>query len=76
MQKAVAALDDGLIIVQADSKVQYMNDAAAQMADVDSRTSFGEPIQQLLLLADCLVSLKRNKRNTTNYKRLPMVRPL
>ncbi|GAF16564.1 LOW QUALITY PROTEIN: transcriptional regulator BkdR of isoleucine and valine catabolism operon [Bacillus sp. JCM 19046] len=48
MQKAVAALDDGLIIVQADSKVQYMNDAAAQMADVDSRTSFGEPIQQLL----------------------------
>lgn len=48
MQKAIAAIEDGLIIVQTDSTVQYMNEAAAQMADVNIRTSFGSPIQELL----------------------------
>ncbi|WP_245808807.1 sigma-54 interaction domain-containing protein [Shouchella patagoniensis] len=48
MEKAIDAIEDGMIIVNVDATVQYMNEAAAQMADIQMNSSIGAAIQQLL----------------------------
>ncbi|GAF22680.1 MULTISPECIES: sigma-54 interaction domain-containing protein [Shouchella] len=48
MQKAIDSIDDGVIIVKADYTVMYLNDAAAEMADVNRHESVGQAIQSLL----------------------------
>ncbi|AIC95009.1 sigma-54 interaction domain-containing protein [Shouchella lehensis] len=48
MQKAIDSIDDGVIIVKADYTVMYLNDAAAEMADVNRQESVGQAIQSLL----------------------------
>jgi len=47
-QAALAALDDGVVIVDTDREVLYMNDAAGEVLDCDPADALGEPADRLV----------------------------
>jgi predicted DNA binding protein/PAS domain-containing protein len=47
-QAALAALDDGIVIVGDDQKILYLNDAAGDIFDRSQGDLFGEPVEILL----------------------------
>jgi PAS domain-containing protein len=47
-QAALAALDDGVVIVGEDREILYFNGAAAEIFDREAAATFGEPLETVL----------------------------